>query len=149
QYTYFPNSNGGIIDDLLLYMIDENQYLLVVNASNLEKDLNWIHSHNSFGCTIDNQSDNYSLLAVQGPKSIDLLQTEIIEKGIHLSIIGLIAIGIITFLLWLTPTKVNKQTNIKELLTITIICLLIIIIGIGLGMLYANNTLIIEINNRF
>ena len=74
QYTCFPNSHGGIVDDFLLYMISENNYLLVVNASNLEKDLEWINLHNTFGCIINNQSDNYSLLAVQGPKAIDLLQ---------------------------------------------------------------------------
>ena len=74
QYTCLPNFDGGIVDDLLLYMFEENKYLLVVNASNMEKDLKWINSHNSFGCIVDNQSDNYSLLAVQGPKSIDLLQ---------------------------------------------------------------------------
>jgi len=55
-------------------MIAENNYLLVVNASNMEKDLAWINKHNTFGCTINNQSDNYSLLAVQGPKAIELLQ---------------------------------------------------------------------------
>tara|TARA_B100000700_G_C14991284_1_gene831471 strand:- start:630 stop:1706 length:1077 start_codon:yes stop_codon:yes gene_type:complete len=74
QYTCFPNHENGIIDDFLLYMIEENKYLLVLNASNLQKDLDWITSHNTFDCIIDNQSDNYSLLAVQGPKSIDLLQ---------------------------------------------------------------------------
>ena len=74
QYTCFPNTEGGIVDDFLLYMIAENNYLLVVNASNMEKDLAWINRHNTFGCTINNQSDNYSLLAVQGPKSIELLQ---------------------------------------------------------------------------
>ena len=74
QYTCFPNNEGGIVDDCLLYMISVNNYLLVVNASNLQKNLLWLNSHNSFGCIIDNQSDNYSLLAVQGPKSIDLLQ---------------------------------------------------------------------------
>jgi len=74
QYTCFPNADGGIVDDFLLYMFDKNNYLLVVNASNMEKDLAWINKHNSFGCTINNQSDNYSLLAVQGPKSIALLQ---------------------------------------------------------------------------
>jgi aminomethyltransferase len=74
QYTCLPNTEGGIIDDFLLYMIAKNNYLLVVNASNIEKDLDWINKHNSFGCKIDNQSDNYSLLAVQGPKSIELLQ---------------------------------------------------------------------------
>jgi aminomethyltransferase len=74
QYTCLPNTEGGIVDDFLLYMIAKNNYLLVVNASNMEKDLAWINKHNSFGCKIDNQSDNYSLLAVQGPKSIELLQ---------------------------------------------------------------------------
>ena len=74
QYTCLPNAEGGIVDDFLLYMIAENNYLLVVNASNMEKDLAWINKHNTFGCTINNQSDNYSLLAVQGPKTIELLQ---------------------------------------------------------------------------
>jgi aminomethyltransferase len=74
QYTCLPNAVGGIVDDFLLYMIGENNYLLVVNASNMDKDLAWINKHNTFGCTINNQSDNYSLLAVQGPNSIELLQ---------------------------------------------------------------------------
>ena len=74
QYTCLPNADGGIVDDFLLYMIAENNYLLVVNASNMDKDLAWINRHNTFGCTINNQSDNYSLLAVQGPKAIELLQ---------------------------------------------------------------------------
>ena len=74
QYSYLPNNHGGIVDDFLLYMIAENHYLLVSNASNIDKDLSWIDSHNSYGCKIDNQSDNYSLLAVQGPKSMALLQ---------------------------------------------------------------------------
>jgi len=74
QYTCLPNAEGGIVDDFLLYMISENNYLLVVNASNIDKDLAWINKHNTFGCTINNQSDNYSLLAVQGPKAIELLQ---------------------------------------------------------------------------
>ena len=74
QYTCLPNDGGGIVDDFLLYMIKENNYLLVLNASNLQKDLDWINSHNTFDCIIDNQSDSYSLLAVQGPKSIELLQ---------------------------------------------------------------------------
>ena len=55
-------------------MISDNNYLLVVNAANLKKDLDWINQHNLFNCTVDNQSDNYSLLAIQGPKSIELLQ---------------------------------------------------------------------------
>lgn len=74
QYTCFPNNTGGIVDDFLLYMISENNYLAVVNASNMQKDLAWMQKHNSFGCNINNQSEDYSLLAVQGPKSIELLQ---------------------------------------------------------------------------
>jgi aminomethyltransferase len=74
QYTCFPNTKGGIVDDFLLYMMSENHYLLVLNASNIEKDLKWINKHNSFDCTINDHSNDYSLLAVQGPKSIELLQ---------------------------------------------------------------------------
>jgi len=74
QYTCLPNNDGGIVDDFLLYMLEEDSYLLVVNASNIEKDLAWINSKNSFDCLIDNQSDDYSILALQGPKSLELLQ---------------------------------------------------------------------------
>ncbi|MGY8987832.1 MAG: glycine cleavage system aminomethyltransferase GcvT [Flavobacteriales bacterium] len=74
QYSCFPNNKGGIVDDLLVYKIEENEYMLVVNASNLEKDWEWINSHNTFGVTLENKSDDYSLLAVQGPNSIKLLQ---------------------------------------------------------------------------
>ena len=73
QYAYIPNRNNGIVDDLLVYMIDVNHYMLVVNASNIQKDLNWLNKENRFDCEIINESDNYSILAVQGPKSKDLL----------------------------------------------------------------------------
>ena len=74
QYSCLPNHDGGIIDDLLIYMIAENEYLLVVNASNIEKDWNWISSHNSFGVEMNNVSDDWSLLAVQGPDANKVLQ---------------------------------------------------------------------------
>ena len=74
QYSYLPNENGGIVDDFLLYMISENYYLMVINGSNIEKDLNWINKHNIFNCKVENESNNYSLFAIQGPKSISLLQ---------------------------------------------------------------------------
>lgn len=74
QYSCFPNNKGGIVDDLLVYKIEENEYMLVVNASNLVKDWEWINSHNTFGVALENKSDDYSLLAVQGPNSIKLLQ---------------------------------------------------------------------------
>ena len=73
QYSCLPNSDNGIVDDILVYKIDNNSFLLVVNASNIEKDLAWLNTNNSFGCEIDNKSNSYSLLAVQGPKSLDLL----------------------------------------------------------------------------
>lgn len=72
QYSCLPNNNG-IVDDILVYKIDINSYLLVVNAANIKKDLDWLNSNNSFGCNIDNKSNDYSLLAVQGPKSLELL----------------------------------------------------------------------------
>lgn len=74
QYSYLPNENGGIVDDFLLYMISKNHYLMVINGSNIEKDLNWINKHNVYDCKVENESDNYSLFAIQGPKSISLLQ---------------------------------------------------------------------------
>ncbi len=75
QYSCMPNGKGGIVDDLIIYRIKEEQYLLVVNASNIEKDWNWISSHNSFGVEMKNLSDDYSLLAIQGPKAVEAMQS--------------------------------------------------------------------------
>jgi aminomethyltransferase len=75
QYTCFPNKEGGIVDDALLYRIHRDKYMLVVNASNLEKDLKWINEHNTFEAKVTNLSDDYALLAVQGPKATQILQT--------------------------------------------------------------------------
>lgn len=74
QYSCLPNGKGGIIDDLLVYRINIEEYMLVVNASNIEKDWNWIKSHNTFGVEMTNKSDEISLLAVQGPKAVEVLQ---------------------------------------------------------------------------
>ncbi|HWY39072.1 MAG TPA: glycine cleavage system aminomethyltransferase GcvT [Bacteroidia bacterium] len=74
QYSCLPNGKGGIVDDLLVYRIDEKTYLLVVNASNIDKDWSWISSHNTKGVDMKNISENTSLLAVQGPKAMDTLQ---------------------------------------------------------------------------
>lgn len=74
QYSCLPNDKGGIVDDLLVYRFNETKYLLVVNASNIEKDWNWISSQNSFGVKMTNASDDYSLLAVQGPNATAALQ---------------------------------------------------------------------------
>lgn len=75
QYAYLPNKTGGIVDDLLVYRIDEKTYMLVVNASNIEKDWNWISDFNTGGVEMKNISDRTSLLAVQGPKSAEVLQS--------------------------------------------------------------------------
>lgn len=74
QYSCMPNGKGGIIDDLIIYKFNDEKYLLVVNASNIEKDWDWITSHNSFGVEMKNMSDAYSLLAIQGPKAVDAMQ---------------------------------------------------------------------------
>lgn len=74
QYSCFPNGKGGIVDDLLVYKLADEKYMLVVNASNIKKDWDWINKHNSFGATLKNISEEYSLFAVQGPKAIETLQ---------------------------------------------------------------------------
>jgi aminomethyltransferase len=74
QYTCLPNENGGIVDDLIVYRMKENQYLLVVNASNIDKDWNWISKYNDMGVEMRNLSDDYSLLAIQGPKAVEAMQ---------------------------------------------------------------------------
>ena len=75
QYSYLPNEDGGIVDDLLVYRIDEKTYMLVVNASNIDKDWNWIQKFNNKGVEMHNISDQTSLLAIQGPKAADALQS--------------------------------------------------------------------------
>ena len=74
QYTCFPNEDGGIVDDLLVYQYEPEKYLLVVNASNIDKDWNWCISHNTEGAELENSSYNMAQLAVQGPKAIQALQ---------------------------------------------------------------------------
>ena len=74
QYTCFPNEDGGIVDDLLVYQYEPEKYMLVVNASNMEKDWNWCVSHNTEGAELENSSDNIAQLAIQGPKAISVLQ---------------------------------------------------------------------------
>lgn len=76
QYSCLPNEQGGIVDDLLVYCIEENNvYMLVVNASNIEKDWEWIQKHNDKGVEMHNISDHTCLLAVQGPNATKILQT--------------------------------------------------------------------------
>ena len=74
QYSCLPNATGGIVDDLLVYRVNAHEYYLVVNASNIEKDWNWISSHNTFGVEMTNRSDDFSLFAVQGPNAGSVLQ---------------------------------------------------------------------------
>jgi aminomethyltransferase len=75
QYSCMPNGKGGIVDDLIIYRVNENEYFIVVNASNIEKDWNWISSLNDLGVEMENVSDNYSLLAIQGPKAAEAMQS--------------------------------------------------------------------------
>lgn len=75
QYSCLPDGNGGIVDDLLVYCLEENHYMLVVNASNIEKDWKWINSHNSFEAELTDRSDDYALFAVQGPRAEVALRT--------------------------------------------------------------------------
>ena len=76
QYSCFPNDNNGIVDDLICYRLDEKTYLLVVNASNIEKDWMWVQKHNkTIKAELKNISDQYSLLAIQGPKAIESMQS--------------------------------------------------------------------------
>jgi aminomethyltransferase len=74
QYTCFPNADGGIVDDLLVYHYEPEKYMLVVNAANIDKDWNWCLSHNPMGAELENASDNMAQLAIQGPKALEVLQ---------------------------------------------------------------------------
>lgn len=74
QYSCLPNETGGIVDDLLVYKFREGEYMLVVNASNIEKDWNWINKYNTKGAVLKNISDDTCLFAVQGPKAVSTLQ---------------------------------------------------------------------------
>jgi len=75
QYTCMPNLQNGIVDDLIIYKFNSEKYLMVVNASNIEKDWEWVNSHNLFNAKLTNASEEYSLLAVQGPKAIEAMQS--------------------------------------------------------------------------
>jgi aminomethyltransferase len=74
QYTCFPNGEGGIVDDLLVYRMKQNEYMLVVNAANIDKDWNWLQSQNKEEANLENVSASVSLLAVQGPEAVNALQ---------------------------------------------------------------------------
>ncbi|MEQ9403224.1 MAG: glycine cleavage system aminomethyltransferase GcvT [Cyclobacteriaceae bacterium] len=89
QYSCLPNDQGGIADDFLIYRFSEEKYMLVVNASNIEKDWNWIRSQDKWGVEMENVSDDIVLLAVQGPKAVNALQ--------KLTDVNLSEIGFYTF----------------------------------------------------
>src|SRR5699024_9532793 len=75
QYTFMCNETGGTLDDFLIYMLAENEYLLVVNAANIEKDYNWLQDHLADeDVEINNQSNEYALIAIQGPLAVSILQ---------------------------------------------------------------------------
>lgn len=75
QYSCFPNETGGIVDDLIVYKFSDEKYMLVVNASNIDKDWAWVNKVNTMGAKLTNVSDAYSLFAVQGPKAIEAVQS--------------------------------------------------------------------------
>jgi len=74
QYTCFPNDKGGIVDDLLVYKIDDYTYMLVVNAANIDKDWEWVNRQNKFAATLYNASEETSQLAIQGPLALKAMQ---------------------------------------------------------------------------
>jgi aminomethyltransferase len=74
QYSCLPNGNGGIVDDLLVYNYEPGKYLLVVNASNIQKDYKWLISQNNMGAVLEDSSDKISQLAIQGPRALKVLQ---------------------------------------------------------------------------
>jgi aminomethyltransferase len=81
QYGYLPNDKGGIVDDLLVYKYSDTHFLMVVNASNIQKDFDWIKKHNPFKANLTNISDQNSLFALQGPKA-EVLMTNLLGNGI-------------------------------------------------------------------
>jgi len=101
QYSCFPNENGGIVDDLLVYKFDDEKYLLVVNASNIGKDWDWVKKHNTFGAHLEDISKKTCLFAVQGPKAADALQS--------LTSVNLAAMTYYTF-------EVATFANVKEVI---------------------------------
>lgn len=74
QYTCFPNGKGGIVDDLIIYKYSDAKYMLIVNASNMRKDWEWINQQNKFGAELENTSDQMAMIAVQGPKAFEIVQ---------------------------------------------------------------------------
>ena len=74
QYTYMPNDTGGLVDDILVYRLEQNLYMLVVNASNIEKNWAWLNKHNQIGAELENISESISLFALQGPLALETLQ---------------------------------------------------------------------------
>lgn len=75
QYCYLPNEKGGIIDDLIIYKINDEEFTLVVNASNIEKDWEWLNSQNDMGAELKDESDDWSIFAIQGPKATESMQS--------------------------------------------------------------------------
>ena len=75
QYSCMPNDDGGIVDDLIIYRLKEDKYVLVVNASNIQKDWDWLQSKNDVGAEMMDVSERFSLLAIQGPKAAEAMQS--------------------------------------------------------------------------
>ncbi len=101
QYNCFPNGKGGIVDDLIVYRYEDEKYMLVVNASNIEKDWNWLNSNKMDDMELENASDNIAQLAIQGPKAIEVLQ--------KLTSINLSEIAYYTF-------RVGEMAGVKDVI---------------------------------
>jgi aminomethyltransferase len=108
QYSCFPNGKGGIVDDLLVYYYESNKYLLVVNASNIEKDWNWCVQNNTVGAELENASDWMSQLAIQGPKAVEVLQK---LTSVNLSEIPFYSFKVGDFELYFYPEDGEKIWN--------------------------------------
>ena len=72
QYSAFTTPEGGLVDDIIIYMYSETRFFICVNASNSDRDFAWIKQHNSFDAQVENLSDQYGQIAIQGPKAIDI-----------------------------------------------------------------------------
>lgn len=75
QYCYLPNKTGGIIDDLIIYKLNDQEFMMVANASNIEKDWKWLNEHNDVGAILEDESQDWGILAIQGPKAAESMQS--------------------------------------------------------------------------
>ena len=109
QYNCMPNENGGIVDDLILYKLDVNKYMLVVNASNIEKNLAFLNKKNDGIVNIDNLSDSYSLISVQGPNSLNVLEKASFNENPSVTLVTIFAATAPLTISSPTPVQLTPQ----------------------------------------